>query len=620
MTPSRFAGDALPKSCRLLICLILILLVLGTSIPQTCACSVGSGYLYPTIAERVLAAEFVFEGTAEPLSVTTNEYTFKSSVDFTVHRWFKGSGPAKVSVSGFGSGGSCLCSIPHGKAIIFANGDPDVGYLILNYLGVYDAVITTYPPNVAEVIEAVGAEPILPEVAEVVGAGPSLPETIEYTPPRIRRRIGPAAIVGFVLVVALVQVLLWLLLNAFRNRGLTLKIVYRVGIHILALLILLAIARTLRYHRSSPQVSDCLPNCTYASLYGASLRDADLRGVSFYDANLGKADLGGADLRGASLSGAYLGEADLRGANLAGANLESAYLHETDLRGADLTGANLDLADLRRAVIDDTTQLEDRWRLVWKLVNQHSANQTLAGADLRGANLNDVSLVGTDLRGADLAGASLRQADLRESNLSGASLRGAYMWDADLSGADLSEADLSGADLGRTDLRGADLRGARLDQAALGGAEIDAETQMDAKWQLVWEMANNEVVGRDLSKVDLSEADLGGFDLSETNLGGALLSGANLNGKHLRNVDLSGADLRGADLSAARLEGCDLRGANLEGANLRQTSFDECDMRDVNLREANFEDGFQPIDSSEQAYFSRMDLRGQTCEGQTCAE
>ena len=52
------------------------------------------------------------------------------------------------------------------------------------------------------------------------------------------------------------------------------------------------------------------------SVYGANLRDANLR-----DANLRGADLYGANLRGADLYGADLRDANLYGANLRGADL-----------------------------------------------------------------------------------------------------------------------------------------------------------------------------------------------------------------------------------------------------------------------------------------------------------
>ena len=80
---------------------------------------------------------------------------------------------------------------------------------------------------------------------------------------------------------------------------------------------------------------------TRADLRGAYLRGADLRGANLSGADLSGADLSGADLRGANLIRAYLIRSDLRRADLSGADLRRAYLREADLREADLKGANL---------------------------------------------------------------------------------------------------------------------------------------------------------------------------------------------------------------------------------------------------------------------------------------
>jgi hypothetical protein len=67
-----------------------------------------------------------------------------------------------------------------------------------------------------------------------------------------------------------------------------------------------------------------------------------------------------------------------------------------------------------------------------------AAGESLEGADLSFANLNQ----------AELSGANLNRANLSEADLSGASLYG-----ADLSGAKLFHTNLSGADLFKADLR-----------------------------------------------------------------------------------------------------------------------------------------------------------------------
>ncbi len=87
-------------------------------------------------------------------------------------------------------------------------------------------------------------------------------------------------------------------------------------------------------------------NLNDANLYGADLRDANLRGANLNDANLYGADLRDANLRCANLYGANLRDANLRGANLNDANLYGADLYGADLRDANLSDANLSDANL----------------------------------------------------------------------------------------------------------------------------------------------------------------------------------------------------------------------------------------------------------------------------------
>jgi uncharacterized protein YjbI with pentapeptide repeats len=166
-------------------------------------------------------------------------------------------------------------------------------------------------------------------------------------------------------------------------------------------------------------------NLSRANLSGANLSGVDLRGVDLSEVDLSGIDLSGVDLSGidlsgvslsgANLSGADLSGIDLSGVNLSEVNLSGVNLSGVDLRGADLKGANLsganlsgaDLrwADLRGTIIDDETQLDDKWKQVWRIVHEGAA-----GLDLRGADLNGVNLNGASLTKADLTKANLREA------------------------------------------------------------------------------------------------------------------------------------------------------------------------------------------------------------------
>jgi len=148
---------------------------------------------------------------------------------------------------------------------------------------------------------------------------------------------------------------------------------------------------------------------------------------------------------GASLTGAYLSGANLRGTDLSGANLSG-----TDLSGTDLSGANLSFTQ-----IDRTTVIDEKWRLIWEIVNQpekgrHLSGADLSGADLSGANLIDANLVDANLRGTDLSSADLSGANLIDANLIDANLTDADLTDANLTDANLTDANLTDANVRHT--------------------------------------------------------------------------------------------------------------------------------------------------------------------------
>ncbi len=350
----------------------------------------------------------------------------------------------------------------------------------------------------------------------------------------------------------------------------------------------------------------CPPSCSKVNLSGADLSEVNLRE---------------ADLSGSNLSQADLSQADLQGANLRGA----------DLRGTNLTETNLNESQLHAAKIDPTTKLDEKWRMVWQIVNHGAAKRdlnglylskaNLSGADLREADLTFGSLTGANLRGADLRGANLNHTSLLESKIDESTKlddKGRMIWEIvnqgasrrDLSGVNLSQADLSQADLSYanlsravltdtnlsgTNLYGADLRGAiltepnsqgerpheaDLQQANLIAVQMDKTTQIEERWRLVWEIVNHGGANRNLSGVDLSQADLHGVDFSGATLVGAMLTGANL-----RKANLSDADLNGAIFGGTDLTGANLRGANFYEARLSETIL-PTDLRGANFRKA----------------------------------
>ena len=293
------------------------------------------------------------------------------------------------------------------------------------------------------------------------------------------------------------------------------------------------LTRLLRMPALEPKLASASSCASPITSAGADRGEADLRGLDLHGfdlswadlrrAHLSGADLSGADLSGADLYGADLCGADLSGADLCGADLSGADLYGADLSGADLYGADLSGANLHQMMLNDATNLDGKWRLVWSILNERKANRNLHKADLSGANLVVANLWNADLREADLSGANLGGANLRGANLGGADLVGAELWNADLREANLSGANLSGANLRGANLGGANLRGANLGEAYLGGVN--------------------------LKRADLSEANL---------------IGAKLRGAYLNNANLRGANLLQAEVPISQLNEAEA----LEGATL----------------------------------------------------
>jgi uncharacterized protein YjbI with pentapeptide repeats len=176
-----------------------------------------------------------------------------------------------------------------------------------------------------------------------------------------------------------------------------------------------------------------------------------------------------------------LSEADLRECDLRGADLRNASLEKADLRRASLCEVKLEGSILHRAKLDETTEISDKWRLVWQIVadeaillegqrskikkigghhrwlfkhfldhrasRQDLSKTDLSEANLSRANLQEANLQMANLHRTNLFGANLNMADLRGANLRGAILTRANLCSAFLLGADLSEAQLPSADI-----------------------------------------------------------------------------------------------------------------------------------------------------------------------------
>jgi uncharacterized protein YjbI with pentapeptide repeats len=236
-----------------------------------------------------------------------------------------------------------------------------------------------------------------------------------------------------------------------------------------------------------------LSNMNLSGLDAVILADEDtlrylpmMEQPDFSEANMSGADLSSSILVQMNLAGANFSNANLQGVDMRFSLAAQTILENADLRNANLTHTSFGQARFHQAILDETTQIDDKWRLVWFLVNYGAEGLDLRGVNLSAANLSGIDLSAADLSGADLTYANLINVNLSNVNLTNANLKGAvftteglpemYTFD-DLAGDDVSPAILSAAVLNNADLSEAYISEDQLQQtASLQGAILPEGT------------------------------------------------------------------------------------------------------------------------------------------------
>lgn len=208
----------------------------------------------------------------------------------------------------------------------------------------------------------------------------------------------------------------------------------------------------------------------------------------------------------------------------------------------------------------------------------------LDGADLFGASLFGASIRDASLRGANLSGTDLRSADLTGSDLTGGTLFGTFADSATFDFGEMAGCDGAFGNFENGSFFGADLAGGDLSSAILIGGDfnftswsrvvMDANTIIDPKPKLIWQIVNRGAVNSNLMNLDLSLA-------------------------LFTNVNFHGAKMNFSDLSASSFQFGDLRGANFTSAVTRFI-----DLRDTLL------DGTTTIDSKSRLVWQILNTPG----------
>ena len=273
-------------------------------------------------------------------------------------------------------------------------------------------------------------------------------------------------------------------------------------------------------------------NLTAANLTGADLRAADLRFATMTDAIADGANLFAVDAISATMDFTSIKNADLSFANLEATDLFGASLRGSDLRSTILTGADLRFTTLHQTLIDSRTKLDSKWIKVWQLVNNQATNSIFTNLDLSIADLRSANMTNKNFSGSDFSSSSLAGADMRRANFTNANLR----------------------------------------FVIFNGVLMDTTTIIEARSRLIWEILNQNAVGRDLHGTNLNNAFLASADMRNVNLTGtsmtlAVMEFANLGGANLTSVNLSSGDCIGTIFTNATLNSVNFTSANLSQAN-----------------------------------------------------
>lgn len=108
---------------------------------------------------------------------------------------------------------------------------------------------------------------------------------------------------------------------------------------------------------------------------------------------------------------------------------------------------------------------------------------SMAGANMENAQLENVNFSGRNLKGAVMINASLKNANFSGANLAGAVMEGTDATGANFSGANLKDCVLINANLTNANLTGTNLKNAVLEGANLTGARIAGANFKDAVLQ-----------------------------------------------------------------------------------------------------------------------------------------
>ncbi len=164
-----FRSTGLAAAAFAVIAAVVLALVTSPARPVFACTPPPGGLPIKTVADRVGAADIALKGTV--IAFTGEEFMGNQVATIRVEQYYKGEGPALVTVSRYGTGSLCLTPVTVGREGLFYILDTPDG-LRASYLTQFDAIGNADAETLALAVEATGHPPTEPDPRTIaIGAG-----------------------------------------------------------------------------------------------------------------------------------------------------------------------------------------------------------------------------------------------------------------------------------------------------------------------------------------------------------------------------------------------------------------------------------------------------------------
>jgi uncharacterized protein YjbI with pentapeptide repeats len=307
--------------------------------------------------------------------------------------------------------------------------------------------------------------------------------------------------------------------------------------------------------------------------------------------NFANSDLTNADFRFAKINNVNFKNTNLTGANFAGSDVILSNFSNSDMTKTYASGGFFIKNDFSNSIITNAN-----WRGVFfennivdnaRILNSDFSKSYITAIDFKTTNISEIKLNGVTILKSNLNNFDFTNTDSTIDGYTDVGIyKGTSIQASNLRGVNLSNMDLSGIIFApvhsfQKTYVGIDLTNANLSNSIFGNSIFSYyEITPTLQEQIMNDNQHLEFLRQfspNLSGTNLANAEsLQGTNFNLVNLIGADLTNVNLTDSTFGFANLEGANLEGANLEGANLEGANLEGANLEGANLNCVNHEIC--------------------------------------------